>query len=76
MQQVTIFTNHGCSACHAAMDFLSRHAVPFVERNIGDDPAACDELVNAGFRAVPVIRVGAETMVGFSASKLRRMLGI
>ena len=58
------------------MDFLSRHAVPFVERNIGDDLAARDELVNAGFRAVPVIRVGAETMVGFSASKLRRMLGI
>ena len=28
-----------------------------------------------GFRAVPVIRVGDETMLGFSAVKLRRMLG-
>jgi hypothetical protein len=29
-----------------------------------------------GFRAVPVIRVGNETMLGFSAVKLRRMLGL
>jgi glutaredoxin 3 len=58
------------------MSFLSQHGIPFVERNIGDDPAARDELINAGFRAVPVIRVGDETMVGFSAPKLRRLLGI
>ena len=58
------------------MDFMSRHGIPFVERNIGDDSAARDELINAGFRAVPVIRVGDETMVGFSAPKLRRLLGI
>ena len=76
MRQVTIFTNHGCSACHAAMDFMSRQGVPFVERNIGDDPAARDELINAGYRAVPVIRVGDESMVGFSAPKLRKLLGI
>ena len=55
---------------------MSRHGIPFVERNIGDDSAARDELINAGFRAVPVIRVGDETMVGFSAPKLRKLLGI
>ena len=76
MQQVTIFTNYGCSACRDAKSFLSQHGVAFVERNIGEDPAARDELIDAGFRAVPVIRVGEESMVGFSASKLRRMLGI
>lgn len=58
------------------MDFMSRQGVPFVERNIGDDPAARDELINAGYRAVPVIRVGDESMVGFSAPKLRKLLGI
>ena len=58
------------------MSFLSRHGVPFVERNIGDDPAARDELINSGFRAVPVIRVGDESMIGFSEVKLRRMLAL
>lgn len=76
MPEVTIFTNHGCSACRDAKSFLSQHGVPFVERNIGDDPAAREELINAGFRAVPVIRVDDESMVGFSAPKLHRMLGL
>ena len=58
------------------MSFLSQHGIPFVERNIGADPAARDELINSGFRAVPVIRVGDETMVGFSAPRLRKLLGI
>ena len=58
------------------MSFLSQHGIPFVERNIGDDPAARDELIKAGFRAVPVIRVGDETMVGFGAPRLRKLLGI
>jgi glutaredoxin len=73
---VVIYTNTGCSACHQAKEFLAQHKVSFVEKSIADDPAARDELVSLGFRAVPVIRVGNETMLGFSAVKLRKMLGL
>jgi glutaredoxin 3 len=74
--EVIIYTNTGCSACHQAMDFLTTHHVPFVEKSLATDPAARDELVAMGFRAVPVIRVGNETMLGFSPVKLRKMLGL
>lgn len=74
--EVVIYTNLGCSACHQAKEFLTSHNVSFVERNLADDPSARDELVAMGFRAVPVIRVGSETMLGFSAPRLRRMLGL
>lgn len=73
---VTIYTNIGCSACHMAVDFMKRHKVTFTERNLADDPAARDELIAMGFRAVPVIKVGTETMLGFSAPKLRKMLSL
>jgi glutaredoxin 3 len=73
---VTIYTNIGCSACHQAMDFMTRHGVSFVERNLADDLSARDELLAMGFRAVPVIKVGDETMLGFSAPKLRKMLAL
>jgi glutaredoxin 3 len=73
---VVIYTNIGCSACHQVKEFLSQHKVSFVEKNIADDPAARDELVTMGFRAVPVIKVGNETMLGFSAVKMRKMLGL
>lgn len=74
--EVVIYTNVGCSACTQAKGFLKEHGVGFVEKNIADDPAARDELIGLGFRAVPVIKVGDETMLGFSAPRLRRMLGL
>ena len=74
--EVVIYTNSGCSACHQAKEFLIQHKVTFVERSLADDPTARDELISLGFRAVPVIRVGSETMLGFSAPKLRKMLGL
>lgn len=74
--EVVIYTNTGCSACHQAKEFLAQHHVSYVEKSIANDDSARDELVRLGFRAVPVIRVGAETMLGFSAVKLRKMLGL
>jgi glutaredoxin len=74
--EVTIYTNIGCSACQQAKEFFRAHQVGFVEKNIANDPATRDELLDLGFRAVPVIKVGDETMVGFSAPKLRKMLGL
>ena len=71
--EVIIYTNTGCSACHQAMDYLTTHHVPFVEKSLATDPSARDELVAMGFRAVPVIRVGNETMLGFKVLRRDRM---
>jgi len=73
---VTIFTGQGCSACKQAKEFFASNGVKYTERNISEDDAARDELIGLGFRAVPVIRVGSETMVGFSAKRLRTLLGL
>ena len=74
--EVVIYTNTGCSACAQAKEFLAQHNVSYVEKSIAKDPSLIEELAAMGFRAVPVIRVGDETMLGFSAVKLRRMLGL
>ena len=74
--EVVIYTNVGCSACRQAKEFLAGHKVSFVERNLAEDQSARDEMAAMGFRAVPVIRVGTETMLGFSAPRLRKMLGL
>jgi len=73
---VVIYTNVGCSACVQAKQFLAEHKVAFVEKNIANDDSARDELIAMGFRAVPVIKAGNETVLGFSAPRLRRMLGL
>ncbi len=74
--EVVIYTNLGCSACQQAKEFFRANKVGFIEKSIANDPATRDELINLGYRAVPVIKIGDETMVGFSAPKLRKMLGL
>src|SRR5260370_1259117 len=76
LMEVVIYTNTGCSACHQAKEFVARHNVSYVEKTIRKHPSLINELASTGFRAVPVIRVGDETMLGFSAVKLRRMQGL
>lgn len=73
---VIVFSQDNCRACHNAMDYLANHNVKFVEKNISHDEAARDELIARGFRATPVIVIGEETMVGFSAPKLRKLLNL
>ncbi len=48
----------------------------FTEKNISTDASARDELIRMGFRAIPVIKVGDQTLVGFNPPKLRQMLNL
>ncbi|MBI2361092.1 MAG: glutaredoxin family protein [Deltaproteobacteria bacterium] len=58
-------------------EFLSHHKIPFTDRNIVEDPAAMDELMQkTGRRATPVIVVDDEVVVGFDRGKLQRLLGL
>ena len=42
-------------------EFLSHHKIPFVDRNVVEDPAAMEELVQKiGRRATPVIAAGMQ----------------
>ena len=60
-----------------AKEFLSSHGVEFTAKNVAEDSAALDELVaRTGRRAVPVIMVDDEVVVGFDRGRLQRLLGI
>lgn len=63
-------------ACDQAKEFLSHAGVEFTVRNVAEDPAARQELLDLGFRATPVFRVGNEMVVGFDRGKLERLLGL
>ena len=58
-------------------EFLSHHKIPFTDRNVAEDLAAMEELVEKiGRRATPVILVDDEVIVGFDRGKLERLLGL
>ena len=52
-------------------EFLSREAVPFKDRNVEEDHDAYTELVQLGFRTVPLTVIGSRYIKGFDEQALR-----
>jgi hypothetical protein len=44
--------------------------VEFVEKNVGKDPAARQELMALGMMSLPVILIGDERLAGFNPKKI------
>ena len=58
------------------MEYLSRHGVQFIERDIRADQRALEELLELGSRSTPTTLVDGEVVIGFDRQKLDRLLGL
>lgn len=74
MKRVEIYTSKSCGYCHAAKDFLAKHNISFVEHDITTDPNARRELMNRGYRSVPLIIVDNMEISGFDKEELTKAL--
>lgn len=74
--QVTIYTSNDCRWCGVAKEYLSRHGVPYTEKNVEEDEAVATEALSlAGRRGTPIIAVGTSVVVGFRQPELDALLG-
>jgi len=48
--------------------------VAFVEKNVGKDPAARQELMEIGITSLPVIVIGETRLAGFNPAKIDEAL--
>lgn len=74
MEKVIVYTSSTCPYCVAAKNFLHENSVEFEERNVSESEEARNELIEKGYRGVPVIVVGEEEVVGFEEDRLRGLL--
>lgn len=78
---VIIYGASWCSACHQAADYLRRRHVAFVEKDIEQDPAAAQEMMDKARRAgvptgsIPILDVRGRIMAGFSVPAIDAALG-
>jgi len=65
---VTLYTMAGCAGCNAGRSLLRARALPFAERTVRDstDVQALKQLT--GSDQLPVLRVGARTIIGFNSA--------
>lgn len=52
------------------MEYLSQKGVPFVEKNIGRDPQARQELMDLGLVSLPVLLIGDRKLNGFNPTQI------
>ncbi len=75
--KVIIYTTSRCAFCATEKQWLDRLGVPYESKNIEEDEAANQELLEkiaGNFQGVPVTDIAGELILGFDRPKLQAAL--
>jgi len=76
-EKVTLYTADWCPWCHKAEEFLRKHRVKFLVKDIENKPEYAREMVKKSRQTgIPVIEIGGEIVVGYDEPALRKALNI
>ncbi|MGK7871172.1 glutaredoxin domain-containing protein [Falsiroseomonas sp. E2-1-a20] len=73
---IRVYWMTGCTSCLRTKEFLTRHKVAFLSRNVLEDPEAYAELEEFGLRQVPIVTRGGEWVNGQVLADVARIAGI
>lgn len=78
MTKVTVYSTEACPWCHKVKDFLKENNIEFEDKNVAEDEAAKNEMVEkSGQMGVPVIIVeGHDPIVGFDVEAIKKALNL
>ncbi|HAH07859.1 MAG TPA: hypothetical protein DCM05_15270 [Elusimicrobia bacterium] len=74
VKKVTILSAQWCGVCTRAKAYMKDHKIAFEEWDIDKSEYARSKMNELGAKGVPVILVGKQKMVGFSAETLEEMI--
>jgi len=60
--------------CDRTEEFLSARGIPFVLKDVIEDPVAMEELIKIGVMTTPVTVIDGEVVVGFDQKRLDELL--
>jgi glutaredoxin len=69
-KQVVVYHQPGCQACREAMEYLAKRGVPFVGRDVQEDPGALREMIQMRLSTTPVILIDGAAIEGFDAARI------
>jgi glutaredoxin len=75
-EPIRVYWQPGCTSCLRTKEFLTRHGVRFVSRNVLEDETALGELARFGLKQVPVVTRGKEWADGQVLKDVARLAGI
>jgi glutaredoxin-like YruB-family protein len=75
MRDIKLYTRHLCGWCVDAKEYLKEHGLPFVEIDVGRDPAANEEMIRLSRQhCVPTIVIDGHVLANFDRNQLEKFL--
>ena len=75
MANVTVYSTASCPWCHKTKEFLKQNKVEFENKDVGEDEAARNEMVEkSGQMGVPVLDIDGTIIVGFDQDAIKKAL--
>lgn len=74
--KIRVYWQTGCTSCLRTKEFLTRHGVAFLSRNVLEDETAFQELARFGLRQVPIVTRGDAWVNGQVLADVARIAGI
>lgn len=76
-KSVIVYSTNVCPWCVKVKDFLKQSNIAFEERNVKENPAYAEELVQkSGGAMLPVTDIDGTIIVGFNPKKIREAVGL
>jgi glutaredoxin 3 len=77
MAKTIVYSTQTCPWCHRAKDFLKKHNIEFEDKDVAEDPAARNELLQkSGRMGVPVLDIDGTIIVGFDQQAIEKALNL
>lgn len=71
-----VYGTSSCGVCNNLKAYLMSLGVEFEAVDIYDDKDARDEILNQGFRKIPVVRIGDKYLSGHNNNEVKKELGL
>jgi len=74
---IKIYSTPTCIYCKKAKELLEKNNIAFTEVNVVQDQETLDEFIKkTGQKAVPVIEIDGEFMIGYNEEWLKNKVGL
>ncbi len=75
--KVIVYSTEACPWCRVAKDFLKENNIEFESKDVAEDEAARNELLEkSGRMGVPVLDIDGTIIVGFNQEAIEKALNL
>lgn len=65
---------NGCQQCRMTMRLMDKLGIVYTDVNIDDNESICEQLINEGFKQMPVVKADGESWSGYQPDRIKTLI--